>query len=92
MDKLRAVVTRVAAWVARTRLVTVSRGLPAQDSRLHDGERGQGLAEYALILGSIAVVAIASLVFLGGTITEMFYDPIDERFGEILCNVIGICP
>ena len=34
-------------------------------------ERGQGLAEYALILGLIAVVAIAALTFLGGTINDM---------------------
>jgi pilus assembly protein Flp/PilA len=34
-------------------------------------ERGQGLAEYALILGLIAVVAIAALVFLGTTISSM---------------------
>jgi Flp pilus assembly pilin Flp len=30
---------------------------------------GQGLAEYALILALIAVVAIASLIFLGGQIS-----------------------
>jgi pilus assembly protein Flp/PilA len=34
-------------------------------------ESGQGLAEYALILGLIAVVAIAALTFLGGTINDM---------------------
>ena len=33
-------------------------------SRIRD-ERGQGLAEYALVLALIAVVAIAALVFLG---------------------------
>ncbi len=32
-------------------------------------ERGQGLAEYALILGLLAVVAIAALVFMGSTIS-----------------------
>ena len=34
-------------------------------------ERGQGLAEYALILGLIAIVAIAALIFLGGTINDL---------------------
>jgi pilus assembly protein Flp/PilA len=34
-------------------------------------EQGQGLAEYALILGLIAVVAIVALVFLGTTISSM---------------------
>ena len=32
---------------------------------------GQGLAEYALILGLIAIVAILSLVFLGDTINDL---------------------
>jgi pilus assembly protein Flp/PilA len=34
-------------------------------------ERGQGLAEYALILALIAIVAIAALVFLGGQISAI---------------------
>jgi Flp pilus assembly pilin Flp len=34
-------------------------------------QRGQGLAEYALILGLIAVVAIVALLFLGTTISSM---------------------
>ena len=33
---------------------------------------GQGLAEYALILALIAVVAIVALIFLGGTIADIF--------------------
>lgn len=32
-------------------------------------ERGQGLAEYALILALIAVIAIAALVFLGTSVS-----------------------
>ncbi|MFN8622009.1 MAG: Flp family type IVb pilin [Chloroflexota bacterium] len=36
-----------------------------------DDEKGQGLAEYALILGLIAVVAIAALVFMGTTISQL---------------------
>ena len=34
-------------------------------------QRGQSLAEYALILALIAVVAIAALLFLGGQITAI---------------------
>jgi pilus assembly protein Flp/PilA len=34
-------------------------------------EEGQGLAEYALILALIAIVAIISLVFLGDTINDL---------------------
>ena len=33
-------------------------------------QRGQGLAEYALILGLIAIVAIISLIFLGSQISD----------------------
>ena len=32
---------------------------------------GQGLAEYALILALIAIVAIVSLLFLGGQISKI---------------------
>ncbi|MDP8905849.1 MAG: hypothetical protein M3N29_11220 [Chloroflexota bacterium] len=40
-------------------------GLLARD------ERGQGLAEYALILALIAIVAIGALIFLGGEIGKI---------------------
>ena len=36
-----------------------------------DDERGQGLAEYALILALIAIVSIVALIFLGGEISEI---------------------
>ncbi len=36
-----------------------------------DDERGQGLAEYALILALIAIIAIAALLFLGGQISRI---------------------
>ncbi len=39
--------------------------------RPHRHEEGQGLAEYALILALIALVAILSLIFLGDTIVEL---------------------
>ena len=34
-------------------------------------EEGQGLAEYALILGLSAIVAILSLIFLGDTLADL---------------------
>jgi pilus assembly protein Flp/PilA len=34
-------------------------------------EEGQGLAEYALILSLIAIVAIVALIFLGGQISNI---------------------
>lgn len=50
--------------------------------RPDDGEDGQGLAEYALILGLIAIVAIISLAFLGDTVNTMLSyigDTIDQN-------------
>lgn len=44
--------------------------LVASVTRLHR-EDGQGLAEYALILALIAVIAIAALVFLGTKISSI---------------------
>jgi pilus assembly protein Flp/PilA len=44
-------------------------------------EEGQGLAEYALILGLIAVVAILSLIFLGDSLADLMSyigDTIDQ--------------
>jgi len=37
-------------------------------------ERGQGLAEYALILALIAVLAILALTFLGAQINQILSD------------------
>jgi Flp pilus assembly pilin Flp len=38
---------------------------------LLSGQRGQGLAEYALILALIAVISIAALVFLGTRVSTI---------------------
>jgi pilus assembly protein Flp/PilA len=38
---------------------------------MHRDEEGQGLAEYALILALIAILAIVSLAFLGGRISTI---------------------
>ena len=38
---------------------------------LSRSEKGQGLAEYALILALIAIVAVVALLFLGGVITTI---------------------
>lgn len=37
---------------------------------LRRSEQGQGLAEYALILALIAIVAILALIFLGSQISD----------------------
>jgi pilus assembly protein Flp/PilA len=38
---------------------------------LHRDEEGQGLAEYALILALIAILAIVALLFLGGQVSKV---------------------
>ena len=49
--------TAVIRWLAEDRPVR--------------GEEGQGLAEYALILALIAIVAILSLIFLGDSLVQL---------------------
>ena len=39
---------------------------------LRDEVDGQGLAEYALILALIAVLAIVALLFMGGQVSDKF--------------------
>jgi Flp pilus assembly pilin Flp len=86
MDKLRAALGSVTDRVVRSRLTPSLRAHPAPAPGTRD-ERGQGLAEYALILGLIAIIAIVSLAFLGVSISEMFMDPISEDFGEVLSRL-----
>jgi pilus assembly protein Flp/PilA len=38
---------------------------------IHRDEKGQGLAEYALILALIAIIAIVALIFLGGQVSKI---------------------
>ena len=41
------------------------------DFLMRRDEEGQGLAEYALILALIAIIAIAALIFLGDQIADI---------------------
>ncbi len=54
----------VAAWVESWK-ASVLQGL-------EDGERGQGMVEYGLILGLVSIAAIAIMVLLGGQIGTRF--------------------
>jgi pilus assembly protein Flp/PilA len=40
-------------------------------SSIRRDDRGQGLAEYALILALIAIIAIVALIFLGGQVSTI---------------------
>jgi Flp pilus assembly pilin Flp len=87
MDKLRSAAADVAERAARAQRTLLPWVAPPSRTGPGDGQRGQGLAEYALILAGIAIVAIASLVFLGGTISDLFWAPINEDFGQILSRL-----
>ena len=52
--------------------------------RLKERQEGQTMAEYALILGGIAVVVIAAIVFLGGKIDDLF-----RATGDSITNPVG---
>lgn len=49
--------------------------------RVSREDDGQGLAEYALILSLIAIVAILSMIFLGDTIVSLM-DTIGSTISE----------
>ena len=51
---------------------------------LRERQEGQTMAEYALILGGIAVVVIAAIVFLGGRIDTLF-----RSTGSSITNPVG---
>jgi Flp pilus assembly pilin Flp len=73
MDHLRSSAWCVAAWAARLR---ASPHIGDRESGGGDSEHGQGLAEYALILGLVAVIAIVSLTLLGTNIQTLVFDTI----------------
>ena len=83
MDKLRNTVGFLAVSVGRPMLwlqATLARG-PADEE---DAECGQGLAEYALILAFIAIVAIAALAFFGLQLSGVLTDPVGEKISEVV--------
>jgi Flp pilus assembly pilin Flp len=63
-----------------TALVVYLQNLAAS---LRERQEGQTMAEYALILGGIAVVVIAMLVFLGDNIRDLF-----EATGSSVTNPV----
>ncbi|MEX1295668.1 MAG: hypothetical protein AB1Z67_05815 [Candidatus Limnocylindrales bacterium] len=88
MEKLRAAVARAAERVAHSRPVRSLRALMVPSPGTTDEQRGQGLAEYALILALIAITAIVSLIFLGNSITQLFEDIINEGF-KYVTDLLG---
>lgn len=45
----------------------------------NDDESGQGMVEYGLIVGLIAIIVIAVFVALGPQIRNMFSETVDEQ-------------
>ena len=43
-------------------------------ARLRDRQEGQTMAEYALILGGIAILVIAGILILGPAVRDLFKD------------------
>lgn len=87
MEKLRAAAGYAALQAARWQ--PKARWQASLDLERGSGgsQHGQGLAEYAIILALIAIVAIASLIFLGANITGLFWDPISDDFGDVLSRM-----
>ena len=83
MDKLRAAVAGATERAARSRPMRSLSALLAPPPATTDDQRGQGLAEYALIMGLIAIVAIVSLIFLGASVSILFEDIINNGFDYV---------
>jgi Flp pilus assembly pilin Flp len=75
MDRLRNAVMRAAVQAAHLRASLFTDDADAS-AKPRESERGQGLAEYALILALIAIVAIAALVLLGEDIRDLVLNTI----------------
>ena len=84
MDRFGSVWRERAAMASRRLASPLLRLVSQPRASSADRERGQGLAEYALILSLIAIVAIAALILLGGAISGLFWAPISEDFGNVL--------
>ncbi len=83
MDKLYAAVAAATERAARSRPIRSLWAVLAPANGTGDEQRGQGLAEYALILGLIAIVAIVSLIFLGTSVSGLFEDIVNEGFRKV---------
>jgi pilus assembly protein Flp/PilA len=57
--------------ISREEVISSMSVLNALISSFRRDEKGQGLAEYALILALIAIIAIVALIFLGGQVSSI---------------------
>ncbi len=82
MPSLRIRGSELAAMCAGT--LSAVRGVRSRIPQHPDAERGQGLAEYALILAFIAIVAIAALAFFGVQLSSVLTDPVGTEFSGVV--------
>jgi pilus assembly protein Flp/PilA len=52
-------------------------------SNILNNKKGQGMVEYALLIGLIAIVVIAVLILLGDEIAAIFQNIIDQIQGNV---------
>jgi Flp pilus assembly pilin Flp len=60
--------------------VPMTRGPRARTRGRRRGEEGQGLVEYSVLLGLVAVTLVVALAFLGGNLSSTLSD-IGDSFG-----------
>lgn len=82
MDRFRSTLGALADWVGR-RVVWLRAAL----AEGQPSERGQGLAEYALILSLIAIAVIGALTFFGQQLQAVFWDPINAEVSKIVSGL-----
>ena len=46
-------------------------------------QRGQGLTEYAMVLGLVSIAAVLTLTIFGSIITDTFYTMINDAFAGL---------
>lgn len=86
MDRLHAIVGAVTTAASRP-LTCPRRAVVSVPAGRHRDEGGQGLAEYALILAFIAMVAIASLIFFGEELFGVLSGQIGSQVGWVVDNM-----
>jgi len=70
LDHINMAKRMIQGWIAYEIHQVVDQVIAADE----ENDKGQGLAEYALILALIAIVAIVALLLLGGQIADILED------------------
>jgi Flp pilus assembly pilin Flp len=83
METLRAGAADLASLIRRKQ-AAFSAALSRSPHHRPGAELGQGLAEYALILAFIAIVAIAALAFFGVQLSSVLVDPVGKDFSGVV--------